>query len=162
MGEMLDTTTLDKSSLTLQKRHVKQGPMAIYLEFPDGKATGTVEMEGDDKTISVDLGGPLFADGAGSSFVVGCLPLADGYRASFRNFDVQKQKVKLMQLEVTGSQSVTVPAGTFDAFQVELSSADGGPDKFTVWIAKTTRTPAKISTVMAEMGGAILTAELLP
>ena len=55
-----------------------------------------------------------------------------------------------------------MPAGTFETFKVELSSADGGPDKSTVWIAKETRTPVKISTVMAEMGGATLTAELLP
>jgi hypothetical protein len=161
MGEMLDTVTLEKDGLTLRKRVMKQGPVAIYLEFSSGKATGTMEMDGEDQTISVDLEGPIFADGAGFSFVIGCLPLANGYSTAYRNFDVQKQKVKLMQLEVAASETVTVPAGTFDAFQVELSSADGGLDKSTVWIAKQTRTPVKISTVMAEMGGATLIAELL-
>lgn len=162
MGEMLDTTTLEKGSLALAKRSVKQGPVAIYLEVSSGKATGAMEMAGEDKPISADLGGPLFADGAGASFVIGCLPLAEGYSAAFRNFDVQTQKVKIMQLEVAGSENAAVPAGTFDAFRVELSSADGGPGKYTVWIAKQARTPVKISTVMAEMGGAVLTAELLP
>jgi Protein of unknown function (DUF3108) len=137
---MLDTTTLSKGSLTLKKR----------------------AMEGGDKPISADLDGTIFADGAGANFVIGCLPLAEGYTTAYRNFDLQRQTVKLMQLEVAGSESVTVPAGTFDAFKVELSSADGGPDKSTVWIAKETRRPVKISTVMAEMGGAVLTAELLP
>ncbi|HTB20475.1 MAG TPA: hypothetical protein VK708_20270, partial [Bryobacteraceae bacterium] len=117
--------------------------------------------DGEDKPISVELDGPLFADGAGSSFVIGCLPLAAGFRTAFRNFDMQKQKVKLMQLEVAGSESVAVPAGTFDAFRVELSSADGGLDKSTVWIASETRTPVKVSTVLVEMGGATLTSELL-
>jgi dipeptidyl aminopeptidase/acylaminoacyl peptidase len=140
MGAMLDTTTLEKGSLTLKKR----------------------AMEGGEKPISMDLDGTTFADGAGSNFVIGCLPLADGYATTFRNFDLQRQAVKLMQLQVAGSESVTVPAGTFDAIKVELSSADGGPDKSTIWIAKDSRTPVKISTVMAEMGGAILTAELLP
>jgi dipeptidyl aminopeptidase/acylaminoacyl peptidase len=161
MGEMQDTVTLEKGRLTLQKRMVKQGPVSIYLDFSNGKASGTMEMEGEDKPISAELDGPLFADGAGSSLAIGCLPLADGYRTAFRNFDVQKQKVKLMELQVAGTESVTVPAGTFDAFKVELSSADGGLDKSTVWIAKDTRTPVKISTVMAEMGGATLTSELL-
>ena len=86
-----------------------------------------MEMDGEIRPISVDLDGPLFADGAGANFVIGCLPLAEGYTTAFRNFDVQKQKVKLMQLQVAGSESVTVPAGTFDTFKVELSSADGGP-----------------------------------
>jgi hypothetical protein len=94
--------------------------------------------------------------------VIGCLPLAAGYTTAFRNFDLQTKKVKLMQLQVAGSESVTVPAGTFDSFKVELSSAEGGPDKSTVWIEKDTRTPVKIATVLVDMGGAVLTAELLP
>jgi hypothetical protein len=162
MGAMLDTVTLDQSALTLKKRSVQQGPVAVYLEFSDDKVTGTMEVEGDDKPVSVDLDGPVFADGAGASFVIGCLPLEDGYSTAFRNFDVQAQKVKLMQLAVAASESATVPAGTFDTFRVELSPADGSSGKYTVWIAKDTRTPVKISTVMADMGGAILTAELLP
>jgi hypothetical protein len=141
MGAMLDTTTLAKPGLTLRKRTVEGGG---------------------DKPVAADLDGTIFADGAGANFVIGCLPLAEGYTTVYRNFDLQKQKVKVMQLEVAGSERVTVPAGTFDAFKVELSSADGGPDKSTVWIAKDTRTPVKISTVMPEMAGAILTAELLP
>ncbi len=141
MGAMLDTTTLDKGSLTLKKRVVEAGG---------------------EQPLSADLDGTTFADGAGSNFVIGCLPLADGYTTAFRNFDLQRKQVKLMQLQVEGSESVTVPAGTFDVFKVELSSADGGPDKSTVWIAKDTRTPVRISTVMPEMGGAVLTAELLP
>ncbi len=67
-----------------------------------------------------------------------------------------------MQLKVSGVESVTVPAGTFEAYKVELSSADGGADKATVWIAKDTRQPVKSSMVMAAMGGATLTTELMP
>ncbi len=137
MGEMLDTATLDKGSLTLRSGHVQQGPMAIDVEFSNGQATGKMEMEGGDKPISVDLEGALFADGAGSSFVIGCLPLAEAYSTTFRNFDVQKQKVKLMQLQVAGSESVTVPAGTFDTFKwscpppmaVPTNSLSGSPKK---------------------------------
>ncbi len=143
MGVMVDTTMLDQNSLTVEKRSVKQGPSQIDLTFSKGE-------------------GPVFADGAGANFVIGCLPLAEGYATAFRNVDMQTQKVKLMQLLVAGSESVTVPAGTFEAYKVEVSSADGGLDKSTLWIAKETRTPVKIVTVMAEMGGATLTAELLP
>ena len=38
-----------------------------------------------------------------------------------------------------------MPAGTFDSYKVELTSADGGPNKETVWIAKDSRTPVKAS-----------------
>jgi hypothetical protein len=162
MGAMLDTAILEKGSLALRKRSVKQGPVSIHVEFSNGKAVGTRNMNGEDEPFSVDLDGPLFADAAGAYLAIGCLPLADGYTTSFRNFDLQKQKTKLMELQVAGPESVTVPAGTFDAFKVELSSADGGPAKSTVWIAKDTRTPVKMIRPIAEVAGATLTVELLP
>jgi hypothetical protein len=139
---------------------MQQGPVAIELEFKDDKAAGSMKVQGKDKPIAVDLGGPLFADAAGSGHSIACLPLAEGYSTTFRNFDVQTQKVKLMQLKVAGLESVTVPAGTFDAFKVEITS-EGNPDKVTFWIAKESRKVAKLSAVMARMNGAVMTAELL-
>ena len=136
---MLDTATIEKGSLTLRKRSLMQGPVAIHVEFSSGDAVGTRNMNGEEQPISVELDGPLFGDAAGAYLVIGCLPLAPGYATAFRNFDLKKQKAKVMQIQVAGPESVTVPAGTFDAFRVELSSADGGPDKSTVWISKDTR-----------------------
>jgi hypothetical protein len=162
MGSATDITTIEKGSLFLKKRAVKQGPAAVTVEFAGNKASGSVDMQGQNKPIAADLGGPIFGDAAGGHQSIGCLPLADGYTATFRNFDMQKQKEKLMQLKVTGTESVTVPAGTFDAYKVEISSADGGADKSTIWIAKDSRKPVKVSAIMAQMGGATMTAELTP
>jgi len=160
MGEAIDISQLNKESLVLEKRSVKQGPVSIDLDFKDNKATGSMTMNGQERPVSVDTGGPLFADGAGGPQVVGCLPLAEGYSTTFRNFDVQKQKAKVMQLEVTGSEKVTVPAGSFDTYKTEITSGEGGPEKVTMWIAKDSRKAVKISAVLPQMGGAILTAEL--
>jgi len=119
-------------------------------------------MNGQDKPIAADLGGPLFGDAAGGDEVLATLPLAVGYTTTFRNFDLQSGKVKLLQLSVAGEESVTVPAGTFNAYRVEVSSADGGGDKKTLWIAKDSRKVVKASAVLAAMGGASMTQELLP
>jgi hypothetical protein len=73
---------------------------------------------------------------------------------------VQKQTVKLMQLKVTGVEKVTVPAGTFDAYKVEITSADGGADKETLWVARNSHKPVKETMVLPSMGGAVLTQEL--
>jgi dipeptidyl aminopeptidase/acylaminoacyl peptidase len=161
-GTATDTATLEKASLIVQKRNVKQGPVTIDLDFSGNKAAGKMNMNGQDKPISVDLGGPLFGDAAGGNQSIACLPLAEGYSTSFRNFDVQTQKVKLMQLKVAGVENVTVPAGTFDAFRVELASGDGGADKQTLWVAKDSHKVVKVSAVLASMGGAVLTEELMP
>jgi transcription antitermination factor NusG len=119
-----------------------------------------MSMNGQDRPVSADLGGDLFADAAGAQQVIGCLPLSEGYSATFRNFDLQKQKPKLMQLKVAGSETVTVAAGKFETFKVEITSADGGTDQSTVWIAKDSRQAVKVSSVMGAMGGATMTAEL--
>lgn len=160
-GAATDTAMLEKGSLLLLKRSLKQGPVAIDLDFAGNKAAGKMSMNGQDKPIAVDLGGPLFADAAGSDQVIACLPLVEGYSTTFRNFDVQTQKVKLLQLTVAGKEEVKVPAGTFNALRVEISSADGGSDKRTLWIAGETRKVVKVTAVLASMGGAVMTQELV-
>jgi dipeptidyl aminopeptidase/acylaminoacyl peptidase len=162
MGDATDITTVDKATLVPRKRVVKQGPAAIELAFADGKATGTVAMGGDPKPVSVELGGELFADGTGSAEALAALPLAEGFGATYRNFDVRQQKVQLKQAKVTAVESVTVPAGTFQAWKVEVTSADGEPGQTTIWVAKDTRKVVKVSATLPQMGGAVVTTELQP
>ena len=159
-GTATDTSTIEKSTLVLRKRNVTQGPVVIDLDFSGDKAAGKMSMNGQEKPIAVDLGGALFADGAGADQAIACLPLATGYSSTFRNFDIQSQKVKLLQLSVSGEETITVPAGKFEAYRVEIASADGGTDKKTIWVAKDTRKVVKGSAVAAAMGGAVVTQEL--
>lgn len=159
-GMATDTAMIEKTSLVLRKRSLQQGPLAIDMDFAGNKAAGQITMNGQAQPIAVDLGGPLFGDAAGGDQVIACLPLADGYTTTFRNFDLRSQKVKLLQLNVAGTEKVTVPAGTFEAYRVELTSADGGTDKKTLWIAKDSRKVVKASAVVASMGGATVTEEL--
>jgi len=159
-GTATDIATLDKPSLVLEKRSVKQGPMSIDIDFAGNKAAGKMSMNGQERPIAADLGGPLFGDAAGGDMAIGCLPLADRYTATIRNFDIQTQKVKFLQLTVAGTESVKVPAGTFDAYRVEVSSAEGGADKKTIWVAKDSHQVVKVKAVMASMGGAVMTQEL--
>ncbi|MBC7927878.1 MAG: prolyl oligopeptidase family serine peptidase [Bryobacteraceae bacterium] len=162
MGPATDTAQLEKGTLVLQKRSVNQGPVNIEMNIEGNKGTGKMSVNGKDQEISVDLGGPLFGDSGGAWQAISRLPLAEGYTTTFRNFDLQRQKVKLTELKVDGTEKVTVPAGTFDAWRVQLTSADGGADKSTLWVSKNDLRPLKISSVLASMGGAIMTAELLP
>jgi len=162
MCQALDTTVVDKGTLVVTKRNVKQGPVEIEVAFKDGKATGTFSMNGQSKPIAVDLGGALFADGAGAADALARLPLADGYATTFRNFDLQKQKVALKQVKVVGTEDVTVAAGSFKAWKVEVTSAEGEPGATTLWIATDSRKVVKSSASLPAMGGAIVTSELQP
>ena len=159
-GTATDSATIEKTSLLVQKRSLKQGPMAVDVDFADNKASGKMSMNGQDKPIAADLGGPIFGDAAGGDFAIACLPLAEGYTTTFRNFDIQAQKAKIQQLTVAGAESITVPAGTFDTWRVEVAAAEGGADKKTIWIAKDSHKVVKIKAVLASMGGAVMTQEL--
>jgi hypothetical protein len=159
-GNVTDKASVEKTTLLLQKRNVEQGPITIDVSFEGNKASGKMSMNGQDKPISVDLGGPVFADAAGADQEIACLPLAEGYTTTYRNFDFQSQKVRLLQLTVGGVEKVTVPAGTFDAYKVDVTSADGGSDTKTLWVAKDSHKVVKVTAVVASMGGAKLTEEL--
>ena len=61
---------------------------------------------------------------------------------------------------MAGAESVTVPAGTFEAWKVEIASAEGEPGATTIWVAKDSRKVVKTVTTLPEMGGAVVTTEL--
>jgi len=159
-GEITDKTVFEKGTLIPAERSVQQGPLTVELAFKDGKATGTMNINGQAKPVSADLGGELYGDGAGATLTLAALPLTQGYAATYRNFDVQSQKVKLKQVKVTGTEKVTVPAGTFDSTKLEVTSAEGEADQTTIWVDPATRQVVKSVSVIPQMNGAILTTEL--
>lgn len=159
-GDAVDTTIMDKATLALRKRTVLQGPVTINLEVKDKKLSGEMKMGTQARPVSVSLEGDLFADGAGAyQAAIAALPLAPGYKTAFWNFDMQKMTPKVMVLTVEGTESVTVPAGTFQAFKVVVTSDSDGA-KYTNWISTDTRTVVKMMATSPAMNGATITTEL--
>lgn len=159
-GKIIDVGTIEKGTLILKHRSITQGPVVIELDFNGNKATGTMTQDGVAKPIDLTLDGIVFAGGGGGFDVLARLPLAANYSTTFRHFNVEKQKAQIKNLKVVGTESVTVPAGTFDAYKVELVSADNEGDKQTVWIAKDSHKVVKIVATLPNLGGAVLTSEL--
>jgi dipeptidyl aminopeptidase/acylaminoacyl peptidase len=160
-GKIVDVSTIEKGTLILKHRSINQGGVTVEIDFKDNKATGTMTQGGQPKPISADVGGDLFADGGGAYDVLAHLPLAPDYAISFSNFDVQKLKPQIRQLKVLGTESVTVAAGTFDAYKVESVAAEDEADKQILWIAKDTRKVLKITANIPSLGGATLTSEMV-
>jgi hypothetical protein len=159
MGEAVDTAVLHEGTLLLKSRTVKQGPMTIEFTSDGKNVTGKMGMNGQDRPLAAELTGGLFAE-TGGQFSIGALPLAAGYETVYRNFDLQKSKEKLMSVKVTGSESVTVPAGTFDAWKVEVKPEDSAGT--TYWIEKSSGKPVRAKAIMPQMNGATMTLELKP
>lgn len=177
-GPVTDVSTYEKGTLLLRKESRKESfdyflhnhqpwkPVAINLDFNGNKVTGIMRYAGHpDKPVAMDLGGPAFASSI-PELMIGCLPLADGYSTAFRYFDIDRLPIKpqasnrLIRLKVVGTERVTVPAGTFDTYKVELTSADSGSNKEIAWIAKDPRIMVKVS-VVDELHG-VGTMELAP
>jgi len=159
-GDVTTKALLEKATLAVLKQSLKQGPFATELNFEGNRLRGMITANGQQTPLELDLGGRIFADGAGAAFSMGALPLAEGYSVIFRNFDAMKRQVRLMEVKVTGSESVTVPAGTFDTYRLEVAPVEGSGDKASIWIAKDSRKPVKTSNVLSQMGGAVMTLEL--
>lgn len=174
-GSAIDTSVLEKRSLIVRNARFsakpgssretftgKKGiPMHANFTFKNDEALGSLSVDGHEKTVSTTLHGPLFANYAGSLQSIAALPLADHYSTTFRNFDVQEQKETLMYLRVAGQEYVTVPAGTFETFKIELSQYGAGNDIQTLWVTKYTHTPIKLLTSFQSMQDTTVTLELL-
>jgi len=168
-GPVTGVRILDKGTLIMRKESFKHfvhpdqrwKPVTINLDFIGNKVIGiSTNANGQDKAIALELTGPIFADVTEAMVTIGCLPLANGYSATVRDWDIQRLQERLWHLKVTGTERVTVPAGTFDSYKVELTANDGTGDKETAWIAKDSRMPVKVDAV-AKLYGIIRT-EMVP
>jgi len=162
MGEVVDRTVVEKGSLIVRKRSIRQGPSSAEIAFAGGRASGSLSRGEQSRVIDAETGGEVFADGSCMHVSLAALPLAEGYSATFRNFDVQRQRPTLRQVKVLGVEDVTVPAGTFKAWRAEVSSVQGEPGVTTLWIDTVSRRVVKTRTQTPAMGGATITTELQP
>ncbi|MEM0963280.1 MAG: alpha/beta fold hydrolase [Bacteroidota bacterium] len=124
MGAATDSTILGADFRPVMRR-VAQGPVTLAFDFGPDRVTGEVNAQGAATPVDVALDEPITADGASLAFGMGTLPLAEGYRASFAGFDSQAQRPQTTVIEVTGRETVEVPAGTFETFVVTLTVGDG-------------------------------------
>jgi hypothetical protein len=70
-------------------------------------------------------------------------------------------KARTMNVKVTGIESVTTSAGTFEAYKVEMTPTDGDAGGIKLWIRKDDRVGVKSEVKLpAQMGGATAVSEL--
>lgn len=155
-----DETTLEKKTLIIRSRVFRAEGAVADLKFAGRRATGTITDGKEKHTINTDVGGVIFADGASGGDVMAALPLAKNYTVEFRNFNIGSQQVRLLQLRVMDSETVSVPAGTFDTWKVLITSLEGGSDSYGLWVEKRTHRVVKMAVSVPNLRDALATAEL--
>jgi dipeptidyl aminopeptidase/acylaminoacyl peptidase len=160
-GEATDTVLLDRATLAPLHRIVHQGPATIELRARTDSITGRIEAGPQRMPVAVATGGTVFFEGVPLRISIPTLPLAAGYAASIRTLDVLAAKTRDVRIEVTGVEQITVPAGSAEAFRVELRPVDGDGGT-TFWIERTGRRVLKAETRLpSSMGGGTAVAELI-
>jgi hypothetical protein len=161
MGAAADTFDVDLNTLLPVYRGVKQGGTTVAVNFSEDAINGTITMPGGEMPLSSELEAPVYGTDTALDMVMGALPLAHGYRTTLRTFDILSQSTKVMVLEVVGVEEVTVPAGTFEAFKIELKNMDGEPGGGTVYISTADHHMVRsIMQLPPMMGGGTVTSEL--
>lgn len=163
MGQGSDTLDLDATTLLpLRRSTIQGGGMAtISLLFTPEKIEGKIKAGPQEIPVNIKLSEPVVSDGAGMEVPISTLPLAKGYKATLNTVEVMRGTTKKIGLEVIGEETVTVPAGSFEAFKIELKPADGEGGS-TVWISKKERKTVKTETKLpAQLGGGLAVGELI-
>ena len=147
MGEISDELLLQPNSLRPIQRRVQQPGATIEVDFDARAFTGAIEAGGQTIPINVDLDAPIFAGDSGLEAVLASMRLGEGYRTSVRVAEIgAQQRVRFFSVQVEGSESIEVPAGTFETWRISLRALDGEGGEQTVWLDKN----APRTTVKAE------------
>lgn len=156
---MADEVLVARDDLRPLRRTIRQGPQEIEVTYGDGEVSATVGAMGE---VSADFEGALTVDGALFDVGLGALPLAEGYAARIQLFDLAQARVQPYSVVVTGTEEVTVPAGTFATYVVEIRPDDGGePRRANVAVDRPGMIVRLVSPLPAQMGGGTATSELV-
>jgi hypothetical protein len=162
MGSMTSSYDLDRQSL-VPVRFEASGMATSKLDFTATSVTGEMGAGGQSMPVNAKLDAPVFGDDAAFVLVLSALPLAAGYETTYRTFEASKQKARPMRLKVGAAQSVSVPAGTFEALVVEtepLDGEEGGRTTLHVTREAPHRVVKSSAKLPAQMGGGTMTSEL--
>jgi len=135
-----------------------QQPSDIHLSYAGGRVTGkstTPQQSGTPQTLAIDTTvAPGTYDDNALTLIIPALPLAVGETFNLNVFESGKGQAKVIQVKVSEGGAVTVPAGTFQTFRLDVS---GGQLPTVFFVAKDT--PRRI--VKIELIGAPLVFELV-
>lgn len=115
--------------------------MTTDVTVVDGRAKGTAikPTPTGPQTVNIDLAIPAgaMADGAELALIP-TMDLTDGLTLNFKSADASTGEMKDTEMKVTGKETVTVPAGTFEAYRISLKSKE----QVTIYV--TTAAPRRI------------------
>ena len=130
---VVDATTLKPATV---RREVGREGTTVTGEYkPDEEIVDVIitDADGDMRTIPIRLEEPYF-DNESSLFIWRSIPFKEGFKGSYQSVQTNQGQLVQVTLEVTGRQQISVPAGTFETWRVEIRI---GGTKQVAWYADT-------------------------
>lgn len=117
----------DLAMRTVEQKGVAGGvEMNVTMRYGDGRVTGSARIPGpqgmQDRQIDMEVPANAVDDNVLMALLPS-MPLAPNARFSVPVIGATSRDAQPVTLTVTGEESVTVPAGTFDVYAVEMSGA---------------------------------------
>ncbi|MCD6379738.1 S9 family peptidase, partial [bacterium] len=163
MGNAVDKVNIRRDNLLAISSEVNQGPAKITISYTDKSVSGLINARGNDIPFEIELEAPILGPNSTAEVALSTFPLAEGYKTTYRAFDIMSQKVKMYSLEVTGIEKITVPAGDFSAFKLTVKPMEDEPGGGTYFISS--EAPhcviKSILQLPAQFGGGTATTELM-
>ena len=147
-GDVIESVELEPETFVLRKHATMQGAMrTVVNHYRDGKVLVAATVGAKTTQLEMQLN-PLWPTGAGLPVAIAALPLAENYTTAFRVLEIGGLKPAATQATVTAIEEVTVPAGTFKAFKVEIRALEGTGGDQIAWIAVEGRRLVKSATAI--------------
>ena len=125
-GAQTDTLLVEEASLKpVQRRAGGRGN--VSLAFSDTSVTGTLTMRGQTMDVDHSLDRPALGSTANVEIALAALPLEEGFSARLPVFQLRQQTVATTTVEVTGTETVKVPAGSFETYVIKATSEGPAP-----------------------------------
>ena len=114
---LVDATTLKPASVRLEARREEETDV-IQGEYDP--VEGIVRItEGEERTVPLRLEEHYY-DNESSLFLWRTIPFEEGYQARYHSVLTNQRRQPVVTVRVVGREEVTVPAGTFEAWRVEI------------------------------------------
>ena len=154
MGSATDSLFLARGDLASIRRVTRlaapMGEMVLSMDFTADSVTGSLSMGGQTQPVAMgNVRGAVVGDAVVLALLA-ALPLADGWKATLPILNPQTRGSVPLALAVTGSEKVTLPLGTFDAW---VLSVEAGGTVATYHVAKGGPV-LKIVATVPQLGGA--------
>ncbi len=111
-----------RPSLMDYRVEMAQGVATARAVYGDGKVAITADNFGKTETAEIKLPPPPYFDNDQFVMTLRALPLAESWRATLNDIVPKTGSKAQIAVEVAGKETVTVPAGTFECWHLQMKS----------------------------------------